>query len=109
MTAKLLVGAIFIGTIAGCATSGYKLPKSYVKSYLNGKYKQNGSVSSPTGSEAKYGVDGKGNNRVVVTDGKTRTSYSSTRTVKKVKYDKKKGQYKVYYTDGTVDYLPAAP
>jgi len=109
MTAKLLVGAIFMGTIGGCATSGYKLPKSYIRSDLEGKFKEKGSATSPAGTEIKYGTDGKGNEKVVVTDGKTGTSYTSTRKIKKVKYDKKTGQYKVSYTDGTVQYLPAAP
>jgi hypothetical protein len=109
MTAKLLVGVILIGTIGGCATTGHKLPKSYINNNLEGKFKQNGSVSSPTGSEAKYGVDGSGRNVVIVTDGKEANLYTSTRTVKKIKYDKKTGQYKIYYTDGTVDYTTTSP
>ncbi|MEM2974300.1 MAG: hypothetical protein QW112_01590, partial [Candidatus Micrarchaeia archaeon] len=95
--------------LAGCATSGLKLPKSYINSDLSGKFEQRGTAFSPAGTEAKYGKDGKGNEVVVVTDGKVGTSYLSERKIKKIKYNKKRGQFKVYYTDGTVEYLSVSP
>ena len=100
MTAKLLVGAIFIGTIGGCA-SAPKLPRNVMNDF-KGQFSTEGYTESDN-KKCVVGKDGSGDRQVVIYDKKTADVYDigDNGKVKKVKYDKKKKKFEVRYNGST--------